>query len=100
MSLFTAIRQKTDEIGTPLRPVHRILTHPRWVTRGYVFLVEYGGKLYFLVHEKDLEVAIAKLPTKTVRGIDMTRILGIPVSNKEEDMTKIISGVFLWTYKL
>ena len=100
MNLFTQIRQKTDEIGTPLRPIHRILTHPRWVARGYVFLVESDGKLYFLVHQKDLEVAIAKLPTKTVRGVDMTRIMGIPVSEDEEEMKKIINGVFRWASRL
>lgn len=99
-NLFTGIRQSVDELGEKIQRVETILTHPKWVVRGYMFLVEDKGKCYLLVNKKDVELAIARLPSKTVQGMDFSKIFDIPVSDKEEDITKVLNGRFKWTCKL
>lgn len=100
MNLFTGIRHSVDELGERIHRVDRILTHQKWVVRGYMFLVEDKGKHYLLVNRKDVELAIARLPSKTVRGMDFSKIFDIPVSDDEEDMTKVLNGIFKWACKL
>lgn len=100
MNLLTGMRRKVDELGEELRRIDRILTHPRWIVRGYMFLVQYRGRYYLLVNKKDLEIAVARLPSKTIKGIDLSMVMGIPVSNREEDVMKVIDGVFTWASKL
>lgn len=100
MSLFSVVHQKVNQYGEKHRKIDRILTHPRWVVRGYVFLVEHEGKLYILVNYNDLELAIARLPAKTINNTDFSTIYSIPVSANEEEMQRAICGVFTWASRL
>ena len=100
MTLFTDIRYTVDMLRSQKRRVYNILTHEKWVARGYVYLVEYNSKFYMLVNKHDLEVAIAKLPSKTIENMDTSRIFDVPVVEGADKLTEVMKGIFHWSSKL
>ena len=100
MTLFSDIRYAVDTLRMQKRRVYEILTHKKWVARGYAYLVEYNGRHYMLVNTHDLEVAIAKLPSKTIDNMDTSRIFDVPVNDSEQKLTEVMKGVFQWASRL
>jgi hypothetical protein len=100
MSVFDDIRYQRDALRTQGRKIAAILLHRTKIARGYSFLAEWQGEFYYLVNSYDLTSAIASVPSQSYAVELQSHIWGIPVYEDTVLVDKVLSGVFLWSYKL
>lgn len=100
-SIFSDVAYWKSTLRQTRRKIYRILTSKKLIARGFVYLVEWEGKFYLLVNTNDLEIAIAKLPSKSIEQLNLdNRIMDIPCEENEELVGKVSTGLFAWASKL
>lgn len=98
MTLFSNIRYAKDYY----REIDEIVVTRKYAARGFVYLVEWGGKMLLLVNANDYHVALSCLPGKTIDNVNLSgNLMDVPVTESEEKaITVQATGVFRWASKL
>lgn len=91
LSTLMRLRALMDE---QWHTIAKILVHPILVAKGFVFIIEFLGEYYVLINAYDFEEAKASLPF-VESDMDIERIIGIPVINEDEEIKRILTGVFV-----
>ena len=97
--MFTGVRESKRLARKEGKKIEAIIVHRTMVVRDYMFLVELDGRYYILVNAHDLDLALARLPSKTIDGLD-SRILDVPIIEEESRVFPVLGGVFKWACRL
>lgn len=79
---------------------YRIIMHPTWTSRGYVFVVDFDGKEYIVLNRRDFDAAAAWLSMLDTGEDLVDYAYGVPFIEDPIEFQKIMTGVFVWTLPL
>ena len=78
----------------------KVLLHPTFTTRNYVFIVEKDAKLYVIANSKDVDLA-ASLLIMNEASEDLTDYVhGVRLSESESEFISVNGGYYVWTLPL
>lgn len=93
MKVFPTIRRMIDFLAETGDRVRAVLVSEKWVANGYVFLVNYRNRFYILLNSRDLDAAVAGLPSKDAEAV-YEQIWGIKMLRNDEFTEKVATGVY------
>ena len=78
----------------------RIVMHPTWTSRGYVFVADSWERIYIVVNEHDFNVATATLMMEHPEADLVDYCFGVPLCKDEKEFQRAIGGTYIWTLPL
>lgn len=100
MNALQAIREAIRILEERGRIASKILLHPTWTTRGYVFIVDHNHKAYVIVNSNDFNVAAATMVMEGKEAELQDFSFGVPVEESTSEIQKAIGGTYIWTLTL
>lgn len=99
LDALQAIKKCVEWAQTGNKKLICVISHPQWVSRGYVFVTQDNDKYFIATNTNDLQLALAKLYMAGNEDVsDYT--YGFPISEHPVDANLALKGIYVWTLQL
>lgn len=95
MTALGRLREAMVRLRDEDKKIREVFISQNLIARGYVYLVEYRGEIYFLMNAYDFDEAVAWMTTNELRKAE-TNIYEIPVTEDNERLMKVMAGEWKW----